>query len=372
MRMNLMFRWHFLIHCSEQNAHTHILHPASAQKQRECKLQTKRCVRTYTVQVNNRICPLAMTEMNKRFHPHCLFSEHATDSQSQSKSERARASENEQTENSFVAHSTDFAVNKYKCTLQLVYSKIFYSIFFCLYANTTTDANTNTRIDSCVHTAHALWLIQSSSRYANTHTNSECDATRWTNSFTYSPTQWRAFSYFSSQFLSSLSLNFIDELYLSWIKWFILIDFISLMRMQNVCVRAYEAPLIQLFFSCSITLGWIFGINHTIYAMLASQNTFQQGIHALPVCLMVVAQNLAIQFLIFASIQLHIWRWKLSLFAAPYHRWMEMENDVCASMYSTGCSNITKDTQIEPVNACQMRVLFLNFRCKKTHEPEPD
>lgn len=287
-------------------------------------------------------------------------------------SERARASENKQTENSFVAHSTDFAVNKYKCTLQLVYSKIFYSIFFCLYANTTTDANTNTRIDSCVHTAHALWLIQSSSRYANTHTNSECDATRWTNSFTYSPTQWRAFSYFSSQFLSSLSLNFIDELYLSWIKWFILIDFISLMRMQNVCVRAYEAPLIQLFFSCSITLGWIFGINHTIYAMLASQNTFQQGIHALPVCLMVVAQNLAIQFLIFASIQLHIWRWKLSLFAAPYHRWMEMENDVCASMYSTGCSNITKDTQIEPVNACQMRVLFLNFRCKKTHEPEPD
>lgn len=244
--------------------------------------------------------------------------------------------------------------------------------FACTQTQLQTRTQTHASTHMCTHCTRVVIDSIELEIRKHTHTNSECDATRWTNSFTYSPTQWRAFSYFSSQFLSSLSLNFIDELYLSWIKWFILIDFISLMRMQNVCVRAYEVPLIQLFFFCSITLGWIFGINHTIYAMLASQNTFQQGIHALPVCLMVVAQNLAIQFLIFASIQLHIWRWKLSLFAAPYHRWMEMENDVCASMYSTGCSNITKDTQIEPVNACQMRVLFLNFRCKKTHEPEPD
>lgn len=115
--------------------------------------------------------------------------------------------------------SSNFVVNKYKCTFQLVYSKIFYSIFFCTYANTHTRARVYIRDDSCYTVNYMLWLFQSKFLCMM----------RW-DELTRSPTHLRAFSYFSSQCLSSRSLNFIDELYLSWIKWFVLIDFISLMR----------------------------------------------------------------------------------------------------------------------------------------------
>lgn len=69
-----MFRWHFLIHCFERNAHTRTHPHKASERERENVNYKQKDVFAHTVQVNNRICPLAMTEMNKRFHPHCLFS----------------------------------------------------------------------------------------------------------------------------------------------------------------------------------------------------------------------------------------------------------------------------------------------------------
>lgn len=69
-----MFLSHFLIHCFQTKRQKYICTHTHTQTAREKPRYIQRDdVCAQTEQMNNRICPLAMTEMNKRFHPHRLF-----------------------------------------------------------------------------------------------------------------------------------------------------------------------------------------------------------------------------------------------------------------------------------------------------------